>query len=424
MDAPLHAYRAQRIISLAGEKQARGCDALDAPVRALENAVLLARGGRVEAVETYAEYRRRAHHDSALTDLGDVCIAPGLVNAHCHLELSHLAGKTVNGRGFAVWVRSLLTALQEPLPSGRTPENDPDFLQALYVRTLSDALDAGTAHQGDVGSRYASLLWQAAHRAAQERNMPYPLTHFLEILGFEPPDTTGTLPAAIAAQGYAPLCAAALPKDALSHCAVAGHALYSTAPEGLRAALAWCEEKDRPFNLHLAESEEEQECLRQGRGALFDLLAPILLPPDWSAPGLGAVEYAERLGLLTPRTLAVHCVQCSEADIACLARNRTAVCLCPRSNAYIGVGKAPAHAMAGAGILLCLGTDGLSSNQDLDMRKELAALHEEHGFSLRAALRIATVNGAAVLGLPLLGTLEPGKAACFSLWPCQSAWTL
>jgi cytosine/adenosine deaminase-related metal-dependent hydrolase len=412
MNVPHNAYRAKRIIALGREKQARGRNALDAPVRTLENAVLLTRGGRIEAVESYAEYRRRVHQGIVFTDLGDFCMAPGLVNAHCHLELSHLAGKTVNGRGFATWVGSLVAALREPLPDGHTP----DVMQALYQRTLSDMLNTGTAHVGDVGGRYVSLTHQAACHAAREHAMPYPLTHFLEVLGFDPPALEGVLPKAVAAQGYAPLCVAALPEEAFPHCAVSGHSLYTTSPEGLRAALTWCEEQRRTFSLHLAESEEEEECLRQGTGTLHDLLAMYRLPPGWSAPGLGAVEYAEGLGLLTARTLAVHCVQCSDADIERLARGGTAVCLCPRSNAYIGVGKAPADAMAEAGIVLCLGTDGLSSNHDLDMGRELAALRDEHGFSPRAALRIATVNGAAVLGLPLLGTLEPGKAACFSLW--------
>jgi cytosine/adenosine deaminase-related metal-dependent hydrolase len=342
------------------------------------------------------------------TDLGDICMAPGLINAHCHLELSHLAGKTMSGRGFAAWVRSLLAALRESASEGGD--------LAVYLKTLNGMLDAGTAHVGDVGSRYVPLTRQAACHAAQERRIHYPLTHFLEVLGFAPPESKGELPQAVAAQGYAPLCTAALSEDAFPHCAVSGHALYSTAPEGLRAALAWCGQQRRPFSLHLAESEEEQECLRLGRGALYDLFASNALPSDWSAPGLGAVEYAERLGLLTPLTIAVHCVRCSDADIERLARSGVAVCLCPRSNTYIGVGKAPAGAMAEAGIVLCLGTDGLSSNHDLDMRRELAALCDEHGFSPRAALRIATVNGAAVLGLPLLGTLSLGKAACFSLW--------
>ena len=435
MNASHNAYRAKCIIALGREKQARALRSLDAPVRALENAVLLTRGGRIEAVETYAAYRRRAHQNIAFTDLGEVCMAPGLINAHCHLELSHLAGKTASGQGFAVWLRSLVALLREslgePLPGGPgsvSGSNIPQVaLQALYLRTLSEALDAGTAHMGDVGGRYALLTWQAARRAALERDMPHPLTHFLEVLGFSPPEdgalsAGGALPAlprAIAAQGYAPSCAATLPEDAYPHCALSGHALYSTAPEGLRAALAWCGERDRPFSLHLAESQEEEECLRRGSGALYDFMAASLLPSGWSAPGLGAVEYAGRLGLLTPQTLAVHSVQCSGADIERLARAGAAVCLCPGSNAYIGVGKAPALAMAGAGITLCLGTDGLSSNHDLDMRRELALLRDTYGFSPQAALRVATVNGAAVLGLPLLGTLEPGKAACFSLWDTE-----
>jgi cytosine/adenosine deaminase-related metal-dependent hydrolase len=74
--------------------------------------------------------------------------------------------------------------------------------------------------------------------------------------------------------------------------------------------------------------------------------------------------------------------------------------------------------MAKAGILLCLGTDGLSSNPDLDMGKEMRAARETWGFSPQAVLRMATLNGACALGLSRsLGSLEPGKRAAVSLLP-------
>lgn len=420
MNEPCHAYRAQRIIALAGEKQARGRPALDAPLAVLDNAVLLARGGIVEAVESYAAYRRRSRQGVMLTDLGNVCMAPGLINAHCHLELSYLAGRTLSGQGFGSWMRSLVAALREPLPQGHTPRDTALAVQEACGGALRAMLDAGVVHVGDVSGRNAPLVHGAGRAAAQERNLPYPLTHFLEVLGFGPPERADLPPEDIATRVCAPAGAGAVLADVSARCAVSGHALYSTSPEGLRAALAWCGRWRRPFSLHLAESEEEEECLRGGTGPLHEFLAATILPRGWSAPGLGAVEYAGRLGLLTPRTLAVHCVRCSGDDIARLARAGAAVCLCPESNAYIGVGKAPAGKMAEAGIVLCLGTDGLSSNHSLDVRLEMAALREICGFSPGAALRMATVNGAACLGLHMLGTLEPGRAACFSLWDADA----
>jgi len=274
-------------------------------------------------------------------------------------------------------------------------------------------------HVGDIGSRNTRMVCEAAGTARAERGLPYPVTHFLEAFGFGPPENAGAVPGLVDAGGYTPLCAAAVPDNGLEHCAVAGHALYSTGPEAMRAALKWCVLHDKPFSMHLAESEEEEEALRRGTGPLHDIFRSGVLPREWKAPGMGSVAYADSLGLLTPGTLAVHCVQCSAADIAIFAERGTAVCLCPRSNAYIGVGAAPASHMAEAGVLLCVGTDGLSSNHDLDLRMEVTALCDTHGFSPFAALRTATVNGAAVFGLQTQGTLEPGRHAAFSLWDSE-----
>ena len=73
-------------------------------------------------------------------------------------------------------------------------------------------------------------------------------------------------------------------------------------------------------------------------------------------------------------------------------------------------------ALAEAGVLLCLGTDGLTSNTDLDVRQEAVALQEQ-GLSPEALVRMLTVNGAAALGRGDLGTLEPGRPARWAVLP-------
>jgi cytosine/adenosine deaminase-related metal-dependent hydrolase len=241
-------------------------------------------------------------------------------------------------------------------------------------------------------------------------------THFLEAFGFGQPRSS--LPSALAAGGHAPPAVSDLPERLHSSCAVSAHSLYGTSPAALQAVSGWCRDNARPFSLHLAECPEETLFLRAGRGALCEFFKTRVLPADWQAPGLAPTSFAERLGLLGPNTLAVHCVQCDEKDIAVLHRNRVNCCLCPRSNAVIGTGCAPARKMAEAGLLLCLGTDGLSSNQDLRMNREMRAARETWGFSPQAVLRMATLNGAHALGLSRsLGSLEPGKRAAVSLIP-------
>jgi cytosine/adenosine deaminase-related metal-dependent hydrolase len=77
------------------------------------------------------------------------------------------------------------------------------------------------------------------------------------------------------------------------------------------------------------------------------------------------------------------------------------------------------------GILFCLGTDGLSSNTDVDMREEAVAARDAYGLPARAVLRMASVNGAAALGLKDMGTLEAGKAAVVSvLHPNKASFPL
>jgi cytosine/adenosine deaminase-related metal-dependent hydrolase len=407
--------------------------ALNAPLRPLHNGILRIRGALLEAVETYPAFKKGGESLPVL-DLGEVTLAPGFVNCHCHLELSHLAGKTVRGQGFVPWLKSIADLTAE------TPS--PEDLRAAVASAAAQLTAGHTVHVGDVGSRaplaVAEVLAQGdppenggkatesgreflpppQRDSLRDRLSPAPpalsATHFLEAFGFAQPSSP--LPPALAAGGHAPPAAATLPEYLYPSCAISAHSLYSTCAATLQAVRGWCRENKRPFSLHLAESFEETLCLREGRGALYQFLQARLLPADWRAPGLAPTPFAARLGLLGPDTLAIHCTQCEAKDISTLQQNGVSCCLCPRSNAFIGTGRAPALDMADAGILLCLGTDGLSSNQDLDMGREMRAAQKIWGFSPQAVLRMATLNGAHALGLSRkLGSLEPGKLAAVSL---------
>lgn len=408
------AFRARTVIPCAESGPARGLAALDAPLPELDDAVLLTGNGRIEAVESYKCFRRRAVSAYVFTDLGETRLVPGLVNAHSHLELSYLHGRTPGGGGFAHWMRGLVSLLGLPVEEDR-------LVEALR-QALGSALQGGTAHIGDIGSRRPELVAEAALLQAGGPGAAYPVTHFLEVFGHALPG--GMSPAAppeLNVCKLTPACAASLPQERHGNCAAAGHALYSTEPEAMRAAREWCAARGRPFSLHLAESVEEEDCLLHGRGDLHDLLRLRVLPKDWRAPGIRPVPYAARIGLLGPGVLAVHAVHCDADDIVLIAGAGASVCLCPRSNAFINVGQAPAKAMAGAGIALCLGTDSLASNHSLDMFEEMRAARETYGFSSRAVLRMATLNGAHALGLAHLGSLAPGKAARFAVLPGDRA---
>lgn len=396
------AFRARSLVSLAGEGPARGRELL-APLARVDDAVLLTRAGRIEAVGPWKSTRLPA--GTELHDLGDVCLMPPLANAHTHVQLSWLAGRTRWGEGFAAWLQSLVPQVVAPV-NGEEAARRRDAVTAACEGLAA----SGTQWVGDVGGSAPGAL-TAVRTACDAAGLA--VHQFCEWFGFAPPLVDGERP-------WPPRCRAEVAADAAlaANCAPAGHALYSTAPEILQAARQWCARAGRVFTFHLAESPEETELLTGGGGALRACYEGTVLPASWRAPGLRPLGYAAALGLLDPGVLAVHGVQLNGEEIAALAASDAALCLCPRSNEHLGVGVAPVGQLLESGVLLCLGTDGLSSNCDLDVRNEALWLREHLGVPVRALVRMLTVNGAAALGFPPgAGTLAPGHDAAFAVLP-------
>jgi 5-methylthioadenosine/S-adenosylhomocysteine deaminase len=178
------------------------------------------------------------------------------------------------------------------------------------------------------------------------------------------------------------------------------HSVYLTPPQMLSRAYETACSEDALFCLHLAETRiETQNCLR-----------------DY---GRRPTAHLDSLGLLSPRSLLVHCVDTGDADLAMIAASGAHVAHCPKSNLKLASGVAPIEAMRAAGINVALGTDGAASNNSLDLFSEMsfaALLHK--GVSLdplavpaQAALDMATRNAARALAWPELGMLAPGRPA-------------
>lgn len=349
-------------------------------------AVVLA-GRRILAVGP----RRAVLRDFAgpVADLGDAVLVPGLVNAHVHLELSHLRGASPAGVGFSAWVRWLMAQELTALA--------PDVLAGAVAETAG----CGVAAVIDVGSRAGPAV-AAALRAAGVQGL---VCH--EYLGWR------TLP-----PGDVPPALDAAAGDGVT-VAPSGHALYSTSPDNLRRGQAACRARGAPFCLHLAEHPGEVELFATGTGEFADLLRGRLLPKGWRAPGRTPVAEARALGLLGPDTLAVHAVCLTPDDVAILAASGATVCLCPRSNARIGVGTADVAALAAADVPLALGTDSLASGDDLNLWNEVRALLADHSaLPGRTILQALTTTPARLLRRSAdLGLLAPGAVGGVAVLP-------
>jgi cytosine/adenosine deaminase-related metal-dependent hydrolase len=206
--------------------------------------------------------------------------------------------------------------------------------------------------------------------------------------------------------------------------ACTAHAPYSTTPGLIREIKKKADQKRHMFSIHTAESMQEVEFLQTGSGHFRKFLQE---RGGWDGsfaiPGKSSVQYLESLGVLNDRTLCVHAVHVNREEIETLAKTRAKVCLCPGSNRFLGVGKAPVTEFLDHGILPALGTDSRASNPVLSMWREMRLLSEDHpGLDPETIFAMATRGGADAWGLGgEMGTLEPGKDAHVIAIGCAEA---
>ena len=193
------------------------------------------------------------------------------------------------------------------------------------------------------------------------------------------------------------------------------HAPYTVHPELLARAVALSIEHEIPLAMHLAESREEIDFLRDGRGPFRELLES-RGAWDPAARPRGARPLDElRVLARAHRALVVHGNYLDDEEIDFLGRQRRqmAVVYCPRTHAWFGHARYPLEKLLAAGAIVALGTDSRASSPDLSLLAEMRHVAREFPAMSRATiLELGTLGGARALGLDSqIGTLEPGKWA-------------
>jgi cytosine/adenosine deaminase-related metal-dependent hydrolase len=311
-------------------------------------------------------------------------IVPGFVNAHSHLEYAVYAGFG-DGLDFGPWLmvhvaRKRLLDWEATLAGARL--GAAECLRS-GITTTADASFTGAAAPAchELGLRAIVLL---------------------EVFGQEPERVADFHAKRERFDGVF---------DGLVEPGVSPHAPYTVSLD----LYASCDELGLPVATHLHESTAEQAWLLDGSGP-WQEYAHLLGPPLGST----AIRMLAEHGLLGDRWTAAHCVHVDEEEIELLVRHGVGVAHCPRSNAFLGCGTAPARAMLDAGVKLGLGTDSPASTPSFDMFDEMRAAivgaraREGRPDALTAAdaLELATLGGARALGLDAsLGSLAPGKQA-------------
>jgi cytosine/adenosine deaminase-related metal-dependent hydrolase len=359
----------------------------------IDDGAVLISGNRIAGVGRWRELCSEANET---IDLGEAVLLPGLVNAHCHLDYTDMAGRVPPQKSFTDWIKLITTA--------KAGWSYTEFAES-WMRGAQMLLRTGTTTVGDfeVVPELLPEVWTAT---------PLRVISFLEMTGVK----SRRNPRAILQQTIEQI--KSLPTGRC-RAGLAPHAPYSTVPALLRLTAQFARRQKWPVSIHIAESAQEFEMFAHGRGAMFDWLKRN--ERDMSDCGAGSpVRHLDRNGALNRNLLAVHVNYLGKGDAALLGRKKVNVAHCPRSHAYFRHAKFPLRELTKAKVNTCLGTDSLATvyktpkaTVELSMFEEMRAFARAHPrVAAKTILQMATVNGARALGLAgQVGEISKGAFA-------------
>ena len=330
--------------------------------------------------------------DPQSEDILSGALVPGFVNAHCHVELSHLHGKFYKGSGMAGFIDQI-NALRDW--AGR------EVKQELVQKWMDKMWEDGVSAMADISNDDSSFDIKAGHDM-------YTRT-FLEVFGSEPEMCDGVMADVTALD--------ALAKEKGIDAAPTPHSCYTMSPSLLGASAAAGLAKGY-ISYHSQESQEEEDLLLTGSGAMCEnrVRNGMSTPP---VTGESSLKYfIDRLSSVVSapydqHILLVHnvCLQQDDIDAAKKVMNNVYWAICPLSNIFIHNALPPIELMRKNDLSIAIGTDSLSSNDDLSMIKEIACIHKNFpDVPMNEVFTWASLNGARFLSKEdMLGSFAPGK---------------
>lgn len=318
----------------------------------------------------------------------DGILCPGFINAHCHLELSHLKGKVSPGHGLAQFVKELV-------PKRLAPGSEID---AAIRAAESEMLENGIVGVGDICNSEATFPTKAVSAIRYHS--------FMEIFSPDPNKASDML-----AHGKT-LEKRMKQMNPRAQVSVTPHAPYSVSDKLFGLLSEHCYTSDYPLSIHNQETPSEDEFFLKGSGAMFDLMKAFFPGMvDFKPTGYRSLpSHIVKLPKCNP-VLLVHNTQTQAADIQKARQYNPNLwfCLCPKANLYIE------NQLPELGIFLdysdkvVVGTDSLASNDALSVLEELKVL-KQHFSSLKTAdlLRWGTSNPAKFFGWKDFGSFESG----------------
>lgn len=310
-------------------------------------------------------------------------IVPGLINTHCHLELSHLRDKIAEKTGLTDFIKSILALREQPA----------DEILAAMQNADEEMYHNGIVAVGDISNQLIS-------KSVKLKSPLYYQT-FVEVFGFNRPSAPIMAAGLQLKADFAPLKASVVP-----------HAPYSVSVE-LFKALKAATGMDEVISIHNQETAAENELFESGTGKFAEFFEAVgIAQSEAHHSGINAIRYHLPQLPNNVNTLLVHNTMSTKADVDFAKQQHQQLywCLCPNANLYIEDQLPAVDLFKNEGLKITLGTDSLASNHQLNIIAEMRTLQEGKAITFEESLTWATLNGAEFLGIDSqYGSLAVGK---------------
>jgi 5-methylthioadenosine/S-adenosylhomocysteine deaminase len=348
----------------------------------IERVALGIRAGKIAAQDSWDN--SKAWTAAELVEAPNGLLLPGFVNAHTHLPMSLFRG-LADDLPFQEWLFQYIVPLEGRLVS-------PEFVKLGTELSCLEAIRFGVTTVCDMYyymAEIAEVLDSAGMRAVVSQHL----------WDWPAPDDKSQ-------QGLEKVFLQNLVDKYSKHdriVAAAGpHAPYSCGDDLLKWTKDFCDKHNVPFHIHVSETKKE----------VHDSVQQF---------GMSPVQRLAKLGVLESHAVFAHCVHLDAKDIQSIASSKkVGVIHNPESNMKLGSGIAPVRQLLDAGACVGLGTDGVASNNDLGLFKEMdvaaklqkLAHNDNTALTAEQAFYMATLGSAKALGLDhKVGSIEVGKAA-------------
>lgn len=318
-------------------------------------------------------------------------LVPGFVNAHCHLELSHMGGTFLPGQGMMPFLAHVVG----------TRGSDVEYIRKAAERADLAMQKEGIIAVGDISNNDLSLEIKEQSRIHYHT--------FIEALGFSPARAEKAFQLAAGLRNMF--------QERGLRADIVPHAPYSASVDLLGLIAREADPSGSVLSIHNQETQAENELYQSGTGDLIRHLTQTLgIDTSFFKPtGRSALHYILEHLPADGHLLLVHNLFSGLSDIDLVAETRspgkTWFVLCPGSNLFIQ-GRIPDFELfRGNGSQVCLGTDSLASNGSLSILAEMKIIQDATpGISLEELVGWSTLNGARALRIDdWAGSLEPGK---------------